>query len=359
MRCLILGGTGAMGGHLVERLLHEKHTVYVTSRQQRDSKGSLRYIKGNAHELSFLKECLTVDSKAGFDVIVDFMSYKTDEFAGRVNLLLDSTEQYIFLSSSRVYADSSSCPITEESPRLLDVVADESYLSTDEYALTKARQENILLNSGKSNYTIVRPYITYDSNRLQLGIYEKEQWLHRALNGKPVVFSEDIANKLTTLAHGKDVAQCIYELINNKKAFGQAFHIAGESAIKWKDAFKIYVDAYEEYYQKNLQVIWTKKAILGAGQEYQVRYDRLYDRVFSNDKLFDAIGREYHFISAEEGLRQALLEFLKKSPKDFRWVDPKFEARLDRITKSRDDLSAFPGRAKMQYLIYRYLCKDN
>lgn len=52
------------------------------------------------------------------------------------------------MSSSRVYADSQT-PITENSPRLLDVYKEEEYLKTDEYALSKARQEDILHRSGK------------------------------------------------------------------------------------------------------------------------------------------------------------------------------------------------------------------
>ena len=78
--------------------------------------------------------------------------------------------------------------ITEKSKRLLDVCTDEEYLKTDEYALTKVRQENILLSSGKKNWTIIRPYITYNVERLQLGVYEKENWLYRALHGRSIVF---------------------------------------------------------------------------------------------------------------------------------------------------------------------------
>ena len=56
---------------------------------------------------------------------------------------------------------------------------DEEYLKTDEYALSKARQEDILHRSGKNNWTVIRPYITYSEIRLQLGVLEKELWLYR------------------------------------------------------------------------------------------------------------------------------------------------------------------------------------
>lgn len=53
-------------------------------------------------------------------------------------------------------------------------------LSIDEYAITKAHQENLLINSKNKNWTIIRPYITYSEQRLQLGTFEKEDWLYRA-----------------------------------------------------------------------------------------------------------------------------------------------------------------------------------
>ncbi len=67
------------------------------------------------------------------------------------------------------------------SPRLVDVCTDPEYLSIDEYGMAKGREENLLRETGRTNWTIIRPYITYNSNRIQLGVYEKENWLRRAL----------------------------------------------------------------------------------------------------------------------------------------------------------------------------------
>jgi len=167
-KILLLGGTGAMGMHLVQLLTNTEHHVVVTSRRSRQDHDNITYVLGNAHDDIFLKSLL----KQGFEVIVDFMVYNTLEFQKRYSLLLGSCEQYVFISSSRVYANSDS-PITESSPRLLDTCTDSLYLQTDEYALTKARQEDCLFNSNRNNFTIVRPYITYDKYRLQLGVWKK------------------------------------------------------------------------------------------------------------------------------------------------------------------------------------------
>ena len=140
MNILVLGGTGAMGVHLVELLSQRGDAVWVTSRRERPSRKNVTYVRGDAHDNDFLQTLLV---GRRWDAIVDFMVYRTGEFRHRMPQLLAATAQYVFLSSSRVYADSAE-PITEDSPRLLDVSTDATYLKTDEYALAKARQENAL-----------------------------------------------------------------------------------------------------------------------------------------------------------------------------------------------------------------------
>ena len=173
------------------------------------------------------------------------MVYTTAGFKERVNYLLDATTQYVFLSSARVYADSEQ-PITETSPRLLDISQDEEFLSTDEYSLSKARQEDILRNSGRNNWTIIRPYITYSENRLQLGVLEKEEWLYRAIHGRTIVFSIDINTKLTTLTYGLDVAKGITAIIGKPNTLGGIFHITLEESITWSENFKDLFRCYRE-----------------------------------------------------------------------------------------------------------------
>ena len=143
-----------MGQPLV-RQLATANDVYVTTRRdlsQPDSSG-ITYIKGNAKDLTFLASTL---KSRHWDAIVDFMVWTT-EFPQVLPLMLESTDQYVFISSARVYAQSDE-PITEETPRLLDVSEDQEYLSTNEYALAKAREEDMLFRSGRNNFTIVRPY---------------------------------------------------------------------------------------------------------------------------------------------------------------------------------------------------------
>ncbi|WP_198929145.1 NAD-dependent epimerase/dehydratase family protein [Marinobacter sp. X15-166B] len=240
-KILVLGGTGAMGKHLVNLLSERGDKIWVTTRSPRQSTGNIEYIQGNAKEDSFLSPLLARE----WDAIVDFMVYDTSAFKQRAPKLLAATTQYIFLSSARVYADSVE-PIQEDSPRLLDRSDDDEFLKTDEYSLAKARQENTLRQSACKNWTVVRPYITYSEERLQLGVMEKEGWLYRALRGRTIVFSEDIASKLTTLTYGLDVAGAMAAVIGAPKALGQAYHITQQDALSWRDVLNIYLEVLEK-----------------------------------------------------------------------------------------------------------------
>lgn len=351
MKILVLGGTGAMGASLVPILAANGNEVTVTSRSKCNSENKkIHYQQGNARELTFLRGILSTH----YDVIVDFMVYATAEFQERCELLLSATDQYIFLSSSRVYA-ASEAPLTENFPRLLDVTTDRVYLQTDEYALAKARQENLLCASGKQNWTIVRPYITYNTERLQLGVFEKELWLYRAIHGQTIVVPKDILGHITTLTWGGDVAKGIAALAGNPQAYGQEFHIATNESIRWSEVLELYKRVFHEVTGQTMkiQLIDSSERM---GQlilnPYQIQYDRLFDRKFDNSK-FKRVTGERGFISPQEGLEHCLRIFMEK-PK-FRNITVKEQAWMDKETRERSSLSYFSGyESKMKYMIGRY-----
>lgn len=328
MKVLILGGTGAMGEHLVSILANKGHKVVVTSRKKRENRTNVTYIMGNAHDDSFVFGLLNEN----YDAIVDFMSYKTAEFDGRYKKYLEATNQYVFLSSARVYANSGNSAIREDYPRLLDVCTNNEYLKTDEYALTKARQENILFNSKTKNWTIIRPYITYSETRLQLGVLEKEYWLYRALHDRSIVFSEDIANNVTTLTYGFDVSKAIATIIGKKDAIGEAFHVTGEDCLKWNDVLEIYIDVLEKCVGIKPQIVYTSKSLRLRYPEakWQVVYDRYFCRKFDNSKISKFVDVQ-SFTSSINGLRQCLEQFLRTP--EFMSINWKEEGLMDFFCK--------------------------
>lgn len=352
MDVLVLGGTGAMGVPLVELLSQRGDNVYVTTRSQKASHGNVTYICGNAKEQAFFDKLMT----RGYDAIVDFMVYGTEELHQRLECLLEHTAQYLFFSSSRCYAESCA-PITEDSARLVDVCKDPEYLSTDEYGLAKGKEENLLFNSKKKNWTIIRPYITYNAYRLQLGVYEKENWLRRTLEGRTIVFPEDIASKKTSLTFGPDVAGAVVELIGNEKAYGQAFHITTAESHTWSEILEFYCNKIEQKtgIRPKVKMVKDSTGLQRVWNPWQIKYDRLYNRTFDNSKI-ESVRGKYNYMPCFEGLSECLDEFLE-NPK---WlsVNTKYEAWCDRQTGELTPLVEIPGHFnKLRYLKWRFMVK--
>lgn len=350
MRILVLAGTGAMGEWLVDILASRGDSVTVTSRKKRDDKPGVEYVQMDAKDINVLSNLL----KQGWDAVVDFLIYSTEDFKARLDDLLSYTNQYVFISSSRVYAKSDG-PITEESPRLLDDIGDEEYLKTDEYALAKARSENALRESGHSNWTIIRPYITYSVNRLQLGTMEKEAWLGRALRGNKILFSRDVAAKTTTMTFGRDVARGISSLLGKDAALGRAFHITTPESHKWSEILDIYLDVIEEETGKRPEVAYVDSSLEWEkvfGGHYQLKCDRLYDRTFDSSAVAE-VGGFSSYTPVREGISECLRAYIKSGS---RTRANTMDALRDRLSGDKTSLREFAGpKRKLAYLAIRYI----
>lgn len=372
MNVLLLGGTGPMGIHLSEILRRNRINVYITSRQKHEDVGGIRYIQGNARDEKFVNAILREKT---WDCIVDFMVYGTEEFKNRIDDLLSNTKQYVFLSSARVYDDEDEY-ITEKSSRLLDTSKDEKYLKTDEYALYKAREEDILRNSKYTNYTIIRPYITYAENRLPLGIWEKETWVRRFLEGKDIALPKKFLSRDTTLCYGKDVSQCISKLIGNNSAIGQIYNVTSNISCTWEEVLEIYLDSIEKITDRRPKVVifdayiqnykrmlfnWfvdvfsfglAKQKIQITNQSYQLIYDREFNRKFDNRKLL-AIVPDAEFSDYRSNLGKCLNSFSEHPVYSYRnWI---WEFVQDKLTGNTTPIDTIPSfNLKCKYLLIRY-----
>lgn len=344
MKILILGGTGAMGAPLVKLLVQNQHDVYVTSRKNRASDGAVHYIHGDAHNIEFIKS----NVKDSYDVIIDFMIYTIDELKDRIEIFLSNTKQYFFFSSSRVYSESVGS-ITETNTRILDDCKDQKYISTEEYALAKAREENILFESGYKNWTIIRPYITYNAYRLQLGPYEKEHWLWRALNGRSIVLPKQIAEKHTTMTHGLDVAKCVANLVGKQDALGEIFNTVTEESLTWYQIAELYKKVIYDLTGKEINIVLSDDlcGLEEVWDAWQIKYDRLYNRKFDNSKIC-RVTNNMGFIPLAQGIKDCLKQFLDRP--EWGWLNWDYEIWSDKVAKEYTPFSQIPG--KKQKIIY-------
>ena len=204
----------------------------------------------------------------------------------------------------------------------------------------------------------MRPYITYNTNRLQLGVYEKEIWLTRALQGKPVVFSKDIADRETTLTRGSDVARYIKGILGNDRAKGAVFNVASGISLKWQEVLDIYIVVLKELLGiEHIPTVYTEYAIVGKHQHYQYIYDRLFERRFDSSKIIAVTGDEKGFETPQNGLEECLRGFFfEQAGKLPAFRDWRLEGCFDRVAHCSDNLLMIKGiKNKVKYGLYRYL----
>lgn len=316
-KVLVLGGTGAMGVYVVPALVERGYKVDVVSFDDvKSDNPDLTYIKADAKNNDYLKELL----KNNYDACIDFMLYYTEEFRSRYQMMLSSVGHYLFLSTYRIYADSA--PITENSPRLLDVSTNQAYLATEDYSLYKAREEDIIHSSGYTNFTIFRPSIIYSKRRFQLVTLEANLNVERALRGKTVVIPEAARNVNGTMTWAGDVGKMMSRIVLNEKALGETYTIATSEHHTWGEIAEYYSEiigmkvAYADT-ETYIRIItghynddYSKYA------QWQLDYDRLFNRVIDNSKILEVTGlKQSELMPLKEGLRRELSAL----PKDASW----------------------------------------
>lgn len=331
-----------MGVYLAPLLVERGFAVDVTSRTSRVDTKNIHYITGDAHDTVFLTSILEPKK---YDVIIDFMVYATDEFEVKMDILLENTSQYIYLSSYRVFADTE--VITETSPRLLDTVKDPDYLTTDEYALAKARQEDMLKASTHTNWTIVRPAITYSTERFQLGTLEADTVIWRTLLQKRVILPDEILAKVTTMTWAGDVATMIAGLILNKKAYSEDFNLATKENHTWQEI----ADLYGELIGLRLKRVSLEEYIKATEGEFQVKYDRMYNRKVDNAKILSVVG-PIKFTSLKQGLKGELGNFMKNASSIP--INYALQARIDTLTYEIMDVRSMSKHDAKVYIKYRF-----
>ena len=341
-RILVPGGTGAMGVYLIEELSSAGAEIYVTTRRQLPSCDGVKYLIGNAHDNNFIEDCIRTTHP---DVIVDFMNYKVDEFAQRVEVLTSAVGQYVFLSSYRVYADDEL--ITENSPRLLDTSKDTEFLKTDLYPLAKARQEDLLRGCGNMNWTIVRPCSTYSKERFQFGCLEANTVCYRSLQGVPVVIPSAMLDKTTTMTWGGDVAKMIMALVCNNSAIGDVFNVVTSESHSWREVYGYYKDLI------GMDAVETSiddyEKIIGSHYYYQIHYDRMFDRRLDNSKILAVSGlKQSDFMSLKDGLSRELSWF--RHHERYPFLNLPENARMDRYCGSQICIDSLTDEDKAQYM---------
>lgn len=328
-RVLIIGATGAMGRHVVPELVKLGYEVTGVSLDVQETPISgVTYQVGDCFDKEFLGKLL----EQKFDGIVNFMSFGSKHpWTEYMDLFLQNTDHYIFLSSCRVYADEE-VPVRETSPRLLDVSKDEALLASNDYCMHKARSENLLWASNYNNFTIVRPATTFSELRFQLVTLEAPNTVGRAMKGKKVVVPIEAKDKPATLCWGGDVAKMIARLMFKPETMREAYNVCSSESRTWGEI--------ADYYKAlcGLDVVWVDKddylkikspegPEIDNAVRWQLEYARLFHRITDNSKMLAVTGlKQEEFMP----LYDALKMMIDAIPEGYVFPDNKVDERMDK-----------------------------
>ena len=307
-RVLLIAGGGTLGTKVSEELLRLGMMVEVICPEEKVSDNERLIF----HQ-SLVTEELLCDlfSKKHYHGIVNFIHYKEAEDYKKIHpLLIGNTDHLIFLSSYRVYADEQH-PITENAPRLLDVVKDSYFLENEKYAIPKAKCEDYLRSErAEEPWTIVRPVISFSDRRLDLLMYSGHKVAEAAKEGQELFLPALAKDYTAGLDWSGNTGKLIANLLFKKEAIGETFTIYSGHGLTWGEVADLYGKLTgvkirwcgEEEYLDFHAAVKAKEYLTWAWI-----YDRRYNRDVDCSKVLRVTGlTKDDFVSVEEGLRREL-----------------------------------------------------
>ena len=239
---LITGGTGLLGGHLVERMAQQGHKVRAlvrpTSNIEHLRTTGVEIVYGNVEDYGSL-----VAAAQGMDVVIhaaarvlpgwgEWRDFETCIVEGTENILNASIaagiKKFVYVSSGTVVgkAAQGDKPADESAPYLDVKPTREAF-----YDCAKAKAEQIVLDyhkQGKINATVVRPCMIYGPRCRLL-----TDRIYRYVKIFPVLPGNAMSK--TALVHVHDVADCIILAATSDKSNGQIYNISPDGVVTFRD----------------------------------------------------------------------------------------------------------------------------
>ena len=235
MKILFIGGTGNISAECAT-LLHERgHEILVVSRGRTTLPARYRAIVADRKDPAALRDALR-DVQP--EIVINFLGYELAEVQSDYAMFHDAVRQYLFISSTVVYArPPQRLPLTENSP-LGNAWWD--------YAQKKLACEQWLLERHAENgfpVTIVRPSHTYSKRWIPNPVSSSSySFAARLEQGKPVYIPDDGENRWTLTA-ASDFATGLAGLAGKAETLGEAFHVTSDEVLTWNQIYAEIADA--------------------------------------------------------------------------------------------------------------------
>ena len=285
---LVIGGTyfaGRVYSILTSRGEAQRDDLYLhlVNRGRYPLKGlnNVSQYVCDRHQAELLPGLLPQDMV--FDAVVDFCGYEPGDISAIIDALPGRIRQYIFISTSSVYAPGDHTLKTEESPLLTDFDGG----TVDDYIRKKALLEEELRSSCSASgikYTILRPAFIYGP----FNYAPRESWyVQQICLGNPIPVPAD-ADAGFSFVYVMDVADVINLCISDDRAYGQVFNLASPEAQTYgtfMETLKACTDLPVHTYDVTVEQVLDQNLPL----PFPIDVDELY----SGEKVSDTFGYRY------------------------------------------------------------------
>ncbi|HEY3750262.1 MAG TPA: NAD-dependent epimerase/dehydratase family protein [Pseudonocardiaceae bacterium] len=231
-RIVVTGGSGFIGGHLIEQLLARGDEVTVIDdRASGDTR--IRHVTGNILDPAALAQAITPGTDLVFHLaavvgVDQYLARPLDvidvNFTGTRNVLQRSTDvgaKVVVASTSEVFGKNPAVPWREDDDRVLGTTAADRWTYSSSKALTEHLTFAFVRQLGLEA-TIVRYFNAYGPRQRPGFVVSRS--VHRALNGKPVLVY-DGGEQTRCFTYIEDAVRGTLLAAANPVAIGQAFNI--------------------------------------------------------------------------------------------------------------------------------------
>ena len=319
MKVLFIGGTGVISSACTQLAVDRGIELYLLNRGQsfRSVPDKVNVIRGDIRDPGSVARIL---SDQIFDVVVNWVAFNSKHIETDLELFMNRTSQYIFISSASAYqTPPASLPVTESTP-----------LSNPfwQYSRDKIACEGRLMTAyHKQGFpvTIVRPSHTYDCTMLP--VHGRYTIVDRMRKGKKVIIQGD-GSSVWVLTHNSDFASGFMGLVGNKSAIGEAFHITSDELLTWNQIFTLIAQAAgttADIVHIPSDVIARYDPEWGAG----MLGDKMHSMIFDNTKIKKMVPEFSADIPFHQGAKE-IMEWFDNDPKR-QFVDPAVNHMIDKI----------------------------
>ncbi|MCH2437759.1 MAG: NAD-dependent epimerase/dehydratase family protein [Acidimicrobiales bacterium] len=220
MRMLVMGGTQFNGLALVHELARCGHDVTIVNRGRTEAPlpDGIHRLFADRTDHDQMRDVL---GGLEFDVVLDMSAYHPDDVRLMVELFDGRTGQYVFASSTVVYAASDHLPITEDHPT-------ERGDSQIEYGGNKLLCEDVLDEARDDHSfpsTVVYFSMVYGPRNI---IPDREQRMFARLEaGRPVLIPGD-GTTVFQVGHVDDQARALEATTRAPATVGRRYNITGK-----------------------------------------------------------------------------------------------------------------------------------